>query len=187
MIIQADLTNQVDPMAAKSETARYRRLTAKYCQGVGVDIASAGDPVVPWAINFELPEDEFNYYNDGHKPLGPIQLSGHGDKLPFNNDSMDFVYCSHLLEDYLDWMPVLTEWVRCLKPGGHLVILVPDKVLWAEQLARGQTPNCFHKHEAQVGELSSYAPKLNLEVIEDRLTALFPTDYSILFVAKRRL
>jgi SAM-dependent methyltransferase len=180
------MMNQADYLNATSETERYRVLTTKYCSGVGVDIASAGDPVVPWAINFELPEAEFAYYNDGHKPLGPIQLSGTAEKLPFNNDSMDFVYSSHLLEDFLDWWPILTEWVRVLKHGGKLIVLVPDKILWNEQLARGQTPNCFHKHESYAGELSTYADKLGLEVIEDRLTNLFPTDYSILFVARRK-
>lgn len=171
---------------AKSETERYRSLTAKYCEGCGVDIASAGDPVVPWAMNFELPQEDFALYNGGKMPLGPIQLSGYATKLPFNNDSLDFVYSSHLLEDFLDWEPVLREWVRCLKPGGRLIVVLPDKTLWYEQQARGQPGNPAHRHEAFVGELSIYAPTLGLEVIEDRLTNLFQYDYSILFVAKRK-
>ncbi len=45
---------------ARSETAKYRHLTAEYCfqndmPAVGVDIASQGDPVVPWAIQLDLP------------------------------------------------------------------------------------------------------------------------------------
>jgi SAM-dependent methyltransferase len=180
------MMTEADFLAAKTETEKYRQLTVQYCHGCGVDIASAGDPVVPWAINFELPESDFLYYNSGKKPLGPIQLSGFAQKLPFNDASMDFVYCSHLLEDFLDWWPILTEWVRVLKPGGNLVILVPDKKLWNEQLARGQTPNDAHRHESFAGELSTYAEKLGLEVVHDMLTDLFPTDYSVLFVARRK-
>lgn len=168
-----------------SETSRYRLLTARYCRGCGVDIASQGDPVVPWAMNFELPEAEFAYYNSGHKPRGPIQLSGSAEKLPFNNDSMGFVYSSHLLEDFLDWEPILREWVRVLAPGGYLIILIPDKDLWALALSKGQPPNCAHRHEGRPGELTRYASALGLEVVEDRLTACFPGDYTILFVARK--
>lgn len=173
------------PSEYVSETSKYRHLTVPYCDGCGVDIASQGDPVVPWAMNFELPEKEFSYYNSGHKPRGPIQLSGFADKLPFNNDCLDFVYSSHLLEDFSDWNPVLKEWVRVLKPGGKLIVLIPDRELWLAALAKGQNPNDAHRHEGQVGELTTYAPALGLTVLEDRLTQQFEGDYSILFVAQK--
>jgi SAM-dependent methyltransferase len=175
-----------------SETARYRHLTASYCHleggipGVGVDIASQGDSVVPWAVGFDLPVEEFNYYCSNHPAKGPIQLRGHADQLPFENESLDFVYSSHLLEDYLVWGPILTEWVRILRPNGYLIILVPDKELWGRAILAGQTPNCAHKHESHAGELSTYAEELNLQVIEDRLTTAFPGDYSVLFVGRKR-
>lgn len=174
-----------------SETAKYRYLTAKYCRtsdgrsGVGVDIGSQGDTVVPWAISYDLPQAEFDTYCSFHPPKGPIHLRGHGDKLPFDTGSLDFVYSSHLLEDYLDWNPVLDEWVRVLKPGGNLIVLVPDKELWAAAMAKGQTPNCAHRHEARVGELSTYAERLGLRVLEDRLTEVNPGDYTILFAAQK--
>lgn len=169
----------------KSETAKYRKLTVPFCNGCGIDIASQGDPVVPWAWQLDLPSEEFAFYNSNNPPRGAIQLRGHGEELPVESDSLDFVYSSHLLEDYPDWEPVLIEWVRVLKPGGHLVVLIPDRELWVAACAAGQTPNDFHRHEGRVGELSTYADRLGLEVIEDRLTALFPGDYTILFVARK--
>lgn len=119
--------------AAYSETAKYRALTTPHCYlpdgkpGCGVDIASQGDSVVPWAMGFDLPSNEFNYYCGGAPAKGFIQLRGHAHSLPFDGGSLDFVYSSHLLEDYLDWMPILKEWVRVLKTGGKLIVLVPDK------------------------------------------------------------
>lgn len=173
----------------QSETAKYRHLVVKYLGGCGLDVASQGNGVVPWAFQLDLPVEEFLKYSSGNQPATPIQLRGHADNLAIiGSGSLDWLYSSHLLEDFLDWMPVLTEWVRVLKPGGHLVILVPEKRLWAAAIARGQSPNCSHRHESDgPGELSRYAPKLGLEVIEDRLTEVTPEDYSVLFVGRKKI
>jgi SAM-dependent methyltransferase len=171
-----------DFKSCSSETAKYRHLVACYCDGCGVDIASQGDRVVPWAISFDLPAAEFAFYCSNQPAKGPIHLRGHATALPFESNSLNFVYSSHLLEDYLDWEPVLKEWVRVLQPGGKLIILVPDKVLWNEAIARGQPPNCSHKHEAYAGELSTYAARIGVKVLYDELTKQFEGDYSILFI-----
>ena len=173
---------------AISETAKYRHLTAPYCQGVGVDIASQGDPVVPWAINFDLPKSEFDRYCGGYPPKGPLQLRGFADKLPFENFSLDFVYSSHLLEDYpeSDWNRVLIEWSRVIKPGGHLVILVPERTRWAAAMAKGQAPNGSHRYEPFVGDVSRHALEIGgLIVQQEALTDQFEGDYTILFVAEK--
>jgi len=51
-----------------------------------------------------------------------------GKPLPFANDSVDNVYCSHTLEhvhpDLVPW--VLSEMVRSLVPGGKVRVVVPD-------------------------------------------------------------
>jgi SAM-dependent methyltransferase len=169
-----------------SETSKYLQFTTKYCVGNGVDIGSGGAPVVPSAIQVELPLDQYIKYRSGDVYGAPIQWHGSAEQLPFKDKTLDYVYSSHLLEDFLHWKPVLIEWVRVLKKGGHLVILVPDKKLWEAALKRGQPPNCAHQHESYVGEISTrYAKFLGLKVIEDRLTALTPQDYSILFVGQR--
>lgn len=173
--------------SATSETAKQRQHTTQYCIGNGVDVASGGDCVVPWAISLDLPADEYCAYTSQSDPENEkFQWRGLATDLPFKDKTLDFVYSSHLLEDYLNWGPVLKEWVRVLKPGGNLIVMVPEMKLWAEAVRRGQIPNYSHRHEGKVGELSTYAEGLRLEVIEDRLTNSFPGDYSILFVARRK-
>lgn len=171
----------------QSETAKYRHLTVPYLAGTVLDIASQGDPVVPWAFSLDLPIAEYLKYNSGHTPANPIQLRGHADSLAvISSGSMDAIYSSHLIEDYLHWTPVLTEWTRVLKKGGHLVILLPDRHLWGLAIQGGQPPNCAHKRESWPGELSTYAPKLGLEVLEDKLSECYPGDYNIIFVGRKR-
>jgi SAM-dependent methyltransferase len=170
-----------------SETEKYRYATAPYLSGVGVDIASQGVAVVPWAISFDLPQKEFDHYANGNPPKGPLQLRGFADKLPFEAQSLDFLYSSHYIEDVVDWIPLLKEWDRVVKIGGHIVILLPDKKLWKAALDAGQPPNCEHRHESFPGELSGVFREFfgHYDIIKDELTEVTPADYNIIFVAKR--
>lgn len=173
-----------------SETAKYRHLTERFCFGSGIDVGSGGDPVVPWAISVDLPAESFAAYNSGRTPENAIHLCVPSDNLPFKDGALDFVYSSHLLEDFSDWTPHLAEWSRVLKPGGTLVILIPEKELFMDAMRRGQPPNCAHKHEGRVGELTEHfskAPLAGLIHTEiDTLTRVHPSDYSILFVGTKR-
>jgi SAM-dependent methyltransferase len=171
---------------AGSETAKYRHLTVPYCQGNGIDIGSGGDPVVPWAASVDLPPKDYAHYHSNFDPLHCIQFGGDAKNLHWFRDGVfDFVYSSHLLEDFFEWEPVLREWIRVLKPGGNIVILVPDKTLWNDAIRRGQPPNCAHTHESRVGELSEYMSKLGVQPIIDQLTNQHEGDYSILFVGRK--
>lgn len=175
--------------ACPSETAKYRSLTVPLCQGCGLDIASHGDPVVPWAWQLELPEDKYKAYNSGASPFGPVQLRGYAEHLPVETGSLDFVYSSHLLEDFLEeqWVNALREWSRPLKQGGKLIVIVPERNLWAAAITRGQAPNCSHKYEPFLGDVTRFATEGGgLANMQERLTALFEWDYSILFTAEKR-
>ncbi len=168
-----------------SETSKYRHLTVPYCVGNGVDIGSQGDPVVPWAVSLDLPPIEYTRYSKGTAG-GNITWKGHAMSLPFKDGVCDFVYSSHLLEDFADWNPILHEWARVLKPGGYLIILVPDKTRWNYAITQGQPPNCEHRHESFVGELTSYIRPFNeFTIITDRFTNTTATDYTIIFVAQK--
>lgn len=169
-----------------SETERYREITVPLCAGNVVDVGSGGTPVVPHAIQIELPVEEYAYYHSGDARKQPASCYRcHATDLPFKDGTIDTLYSSHLLEDFLDWRPCLQEWTRVLKVGGKLIVLMPDKELWAAELKRGRIPNCSHRHEGQVGELSSYAKEMGWLVLKDELTNLVPGDYSIILVAKK--
>lgn len=170
-----------------SETSRCRHITAPYCQGNGVDLGSGGDPVVPWAIQVDLPNEEFAQYRGGGSEYRGLDRSVHwqGDatRLPFRDETLDFVYSSHLLEDFYTWVGVLKEWLRVLKIGGHLIIMVPDRERFRAAVAGGQPDNLAHRHEFEVGELTSLLED-QVGVVIDRLE---PADsYNILFIGRKR-
>jgi SAM-dependent methyltransferase len=175
------------PKPAPAESDKWKHIVAPYLHGNGIELATGGSPIVPTSIQFELSPLSYAKYNSMQPLRGPVQWRSDNAifNLPFKDKTLDYVASSHLLEDYLDWVPLLTEWVRVLKLGGRLVICLPDKKRWLEALAKGQPPNCAHQHESYVGELSSYAPRLGLSVIADKLTNVPPGDYNILFVGER--
>lgn len=72
----------------------------------------------------------------------------------------DFVHSSHCLEHLWDPNESLKNWIRILKPGGHLVILVPDE----DTYEQGVWPSNFngdHKTTWTTYKKESWSPNSN--------------------------
>lgn len=99
------------------------------------------------------------------------------DKLPFDNcaafdqehgdanrlsqfiepNSLSYLHASQSLEHMIDPVLALDDWIACVKPRGHLVITVPDFVLY-EQLRWPSLFNCDHKSTWSMSVKGSPAP-----------------------------
>lgn len=67
----------------------------------------------------------------------------HDIRCPFPDqmhEHYDGIFMSHVLEhiSYRETLPALSNVVECLKPGGHLVVYVPDLEWVASQILRGE-------------------------------------------------
>ena len=124
-----------------SETALCRRRLKRFCKGNGLDLGYGGDPIVPDAITVDLPTP---YRNAGNAPLN---IRGDATNLFwFKNAVLDYVYSSHLLEDFMDTKSILKEWLRVLKSGGYLILYCPDEKKYRKHCKKtGQTYNQNHK------------------------------------------
>jgi predicted SAM-dependent methyltransferase len=125
-----------------SETSKCRARLDPYCVGYGADLGFGGDPINERAVRVDMPQP--------YTQLGkyPVQLGGNADALVwFADGSLDYLYSSHLLEDFIDTRAVLVEWLRVLKVGGRLIIYCPDEQRFrAHCQATGQPYNPYHKH-----------------------------------------
>lgn len=124
-----------------SETRSCRPRLLQFCKGLGVDLGCGGDKICPEAFGFDKPKP---YTQVGEEP---IQLRGDARDLSmFNDNCLDYVYSSHLLEDFENTEEVLKEWVRIVKKGGYVVLYLPDQQIYAESCKkRGVPPNAAHK------------------------------------------
>lgn len=127
-----------------SETSQVRDLLEPYCAGDGIDIGYGGDPIVPHAICFDLPTP---YNRVGNHPQ---HLHGDARVLPFKGGTLDWVYSSHLIEDftYDEQVFLLSEWVKVLRNNGLLILCAPDQQKYVAYNAKHGTSylvNMAHK------------------------------------------
>ncbi|HOR52741.1 MAG TPA: methyltransferase domain-containing protein [Candidatus Pacearchaeota archaeon] len=79
-----------------------------------------------------------------------------GKKIPFKDNTFSYTLCSHVLEDFIDPVPIMDELVRITKPGGRIDIRVPyETTTW---------DGIFHKRPFNVITFLSY---LNRESYEN--------------------
>jgi SAM-dependent methyltransferase len=135
---------------SKSMPRRLRdsRHAARYFVGVGVDIGGKPDPLMlyreyfPGIVSLRTWDIE-----DGDAQL----MQGVAD------ESFDFVFSSHCLEHLRDPAEGLRNWFRIIKPGGHLIVAVPDEDLY-EQGVWPSTHNRDHKSAFTMLKAKSWCP-----------------------------
>lgn len=124
------------------------RYATRYFVGEGVDIGAGPDPLVQYAEFFPLMRSCRAWdIGDGDAEL----MRGVED------DTYDFVHSSHCLEHMRHVDVAIHNWLRILKPGGHLVCLVPDEDLY-EQGVFPSTFNGDHKHTLTIFKKRSWSP-----------------------------
>ena len=125
-----------------SETSKCRERLAPFCVGYGADIGFGGGPIVEAAIRIDYPKP---YAQTG---MYSVQLGGDATRLHWFADGvLDYIYSSHLLEDFADTKAVLAEWLRVLEPAGRLILYCSDQRDYeAYCVSRGLSPNLHHAH-----------------------------------------
>lgn len=122
----------------QSETSKVRHLVMPFCTGNGIDIGHGGDKIRPSAIGVDL----YQMYTNVGCDVSQLESTG-GFNLPwFQDNSLDYVYSSHLLEDFTNTAEVLEEWCRVINPYGKLILVLPEQKIYETY-----SYNEHHKHK----------------------------------------
>lgn len=73
------------------------------------------------------------------------------DNLPFGDNSCDEIYSRHIIEHFTlkEFLVVLKEWNRVLKPGGTLYIICPNLLWHCRQVLEGSHESLYNKARGQ--------------------------------------
>lgn len=118
----------------------------KYCRGQGVDLGCGQVRIRPDTIGIDL------YHPSADMKADARKLE------EFPDSHFDYVFSSHLLEEIQNTEATLREWLRILRPGGHIVLYQADKELYLPF----DHPMCNknHKHHFSWEELWAIFEKI---------------------------
>jgi SAM-dependent methyltransferase len=121
----------------------------KYFVGQGLDVGGKPDPLVLYKELFPLILSVRTWdWEDGDAEF----MEGVAD------NTYDFLFASHCLEHLRDPHVGMRNWLRVIKPGGHLIVNVPEEDLY-EQGVFPSTYNRDHKHTWTMLKAKSWSEK----------------------------
>jgi predicted SAM-dependent methyltransferase/ADP-heptose:LPS heptosyltransferase len=122
-----------------NEAAKICHMIVPWTRGRGLDLGCGPYKAFPHFIGFD---DHSEYQGVAYRPdiRGDVRDLG-----MFADGSLDFCFSSHLLEHLDDTEAALAEWWRVIRPGGHLVLYLPDRDLYPNIGEEGANPD--HRHD----------------------------------------
>jgi tetratricopeptide (TPR) repeat protein len=121
------------------ERRRAEGFYDRFLCGRGLDIGCGPDKITAEAEGYDLEDGDAQY------------LEG------LEDETYDFVYSSHCLEHTRDPLEALLNWWRVLKPGGHLLLAVPDEDLYEQGIVPSRF-NSDHKLTFTISKEKSWSP-----------------------------
>ena len=128
---------------------KEEKVFEQYFSGLGIDIGAGDDglsqykeffPAITELTDWDLPDGDAQFMNG----------------VPDNH--YDFVHSSHCLEHLENPCLGLSNWIRICKPGGYLIITVPDEDLYEQ----GKWPSLYnsdHKSSFTIYKSSKTRPR----------------------------
>lgn len=166
-----------------SETSKVRHMVVDYCNGYGCDIGFGGDKIKKIdciGIDYAKP-----YAHTG-KDKVDVACDVMNEPIPLPDNTFDYVYSSHLIEDFKDTRAALIEFIRIMKSDGNLVLVFPDQKLYEEYCEKtGQPVNTYHIHK-EMGYDYMVTTLNNIKDIsyEIQFCSNCEIDYNVVIVAK---
>ena len=110
------------------------KFVTQYCKGKGIEIGGAAHQDFKInALNIDINDHSSEndiYAKEQMKLAGyvkKVDIIAKGDNIPLKDNSVDFVFSSHVIEHFYDPVSAINEWLRIVKPNGYIVMIIPHK------------------------------------------------------------
>lgn len=125
------------------------RFVRSYFVGRGIDIGGGPDPLQIYKEFFPLLQsvETWDWEQGDAQYMASVR-----------DETFDFVHSSHCLEHMMDPEVALRNWFRILKPGGYLIMLVPDEDMY-EQGIFPSSYNNDHKWTLTIFKTQSWSQR----------------------------
>lgn len=105
-----------------------RLAVLEHLTGRCVEVGCGHRKTIEGAIGVDLtPARELGRVGNVAGKVSQADVTADGAQLPFRDRTFDSLVARHNLEHYIDTLAVLGEWRRVIRPGGRLVLVVPDE------------------------------------------------------------
>lgn len=102
----------------------------KFLVGKGVDIGCGTNRISHAILAIDRNDNQAYAHADVVHDCKDLEIGKtiehNGNVYSFQDDSLDFIFSSHCLEDFEDIATVFKAWWRKIRPGGLMVLLLPD-------------------------------------------------------------
>ena len=152
----------------------------KYCKGNGLDLGCANRKKHPFAIGVDV-------NREGGKT--PELVWDVETDLPFRSGTLDYILACHVVEHLDDPVKSILMWLKKIKKGGYLVLVVPDRRFVPNIGSLGADPTHLHDWSPESFKEEVISKVLNslnrqwLDVVEHRE---LNNNWSFITVLRRR-
>ena len=139
-----------------------RRIANRYIRGSGIEIGALHLPMplppganVKYLDRLSTAELREEYPELHDLPLAEVEIVEDGENpesIP--SESQDFVIASHVIEHCEDPVGTLKNWLRILRPGGVIYLVVPNRKRTFDRNRRPTTPEHLLRDHRQGPEVS---------------------------------
>jgi SAM-dependent methyltransferase len=133
--------------------------------------ASGGNTLFLESLGYSVVSVEFSPYAiELQKVKGISVVEADAKNLPFSEDTFDVILCLDVLEHIKEDDRVVSEIFRVLKPGGNLILSVP------------QYPSLWSQHDVSVNHIRRYNKKKLIRKLEKHSLEVVKTFNAVVFI-----
>jgi ADP-heptose:LPS heptosyltransferase/predicted SAM-dependent methyltransferase len=167
-----------DPQGYEADKVKWD--IVQYTRGKGLDLGCGPKKTFPHFIGVDNGADEKMF---GIPVRADVRVASCEKLDLFADESMDFVFSSHLLEHIKDFKAALHEWWRVIKVGGYLCLYLPHKDLYPRVGTEGANPD--HKHDFSQHDIIDALDEWSWDLVENQ-TRAEGAEYSFLLVFRKQ-